>query len=193
MTETIPDRFAVFDSETTGLSPRYGHRMLQLAIVEVDSSGNVLDHWSSFMNPERPVAATHVHGITQDMVDDAPTFRELWSEVEQRFQGRVLVAHNIRFDLGFLGGELSRFEIEWPFDEVWTFDTVSLGHLVPGAVNRRQQSLAKALGVDPEAELGRGAHDALTDALVASRVLRYYLENFPDEVNRRIRPLRGVA
>lgn len=181
----------MFDSETTGLSPRSGHRMLQVAIVDVDGSGQVLDHWSTFLNPDRPVAATHVHGITQEMVDDAPTFADVWSDIRERFSGRVLVAHNIRFDLGFIGGEMARFDIEWPFEETRIFDTVSLGHRVPGATSRRQQVLAEALGIDPDAELGRGAHDALTDALVASRVLRYYLENFPDDVVRKIRPLRA--
>lgn len=181
------DGFAIFDFETTGLSPFTGDRALQVAVVRLDPLGEFEDEWVSLVNPGRPVAATEVHGLTEDDVREAPAFSAVWVNLESRFSNRIVVAHNASFDLKFLAMELrliNRWESVQPF---FVFDTLRLAHLVEGATNRRQRSLASVLGIDPLEKPGRGPHDALTDSHVAADILRHYLTNWPDQVVEGIR------
>lgn len=99
--------FAVIDVETTGLSPT-AHRVVELAVVRTDLSGRVLDEWSTRFNPEGPVGATHIHGITQRDVAHAPRFSELIPHITSRLAGHAVVAHNAKFDLAFLRNEYAR-------------------------------------------------------------------------------------
>ena len=179
--------YAVFDFETTGLSWAEGDRVVQVAVVHLSSKGDFEGEWESFVNPQREIAATEVHGITQEVVADAPTFLEVWPRLLSAFNNRIVVAHNASFDLGFLWSELARFNPPADLPRLPVFDTLRLAHLVEGAPNRRQRSLAATLGIDPLAKPGRGPHDALTDAHVASDILRHYLNEWPHLVNKGIR------
>lgn len=179
--------YAVFDFETTGLSCAEGDRVVQVAVVRLSSKGHFEGEWESFVNPQREIAATEIHGITQEVVAGAPTFPEVWPRLSSAFGNRVLVAHNASFDLGFLWSELARSS---PYAEVPrfpVFDTLRLAHLVKGSPNRRQRSLATTLEIDPLTKPGRGPHDALTDAHVASDILRHYLDEWPELVHQGIR------
>ena len=179
--------FAVFDFETTGLSPSRGDRAVQVAVVRLSPEGEFEDEWVSLINPGRPMAATHVHGLTDVDVAGAPRFAEVWIELARRFTDRIVVAHNAPFDLEFLATELrliGGLDKVHPFA---VFDTLRLAHLVEGAPNRRQRSLAMALGVDPHEKPGRGPHDALTDSHVAADILRHYLSTRSDLVAKEIR------
>ncbi len=98
--------FTVVDVETTGLSPR-SHRVLEIAVVRTDATGQVTGEWSRRIDPEGPVGATHIHGITADDVRGAPKFGELIPHLNQWMQGTVVVAHNARFDLAFIRTEYS--------------------------------------------------------------------------------------
>lgn len=179
--------FAVFDFETTGLSPTRGDRAVQVAVVRLSPEGEFEDEWVSLINPGRPMAATHVHGLTDVDVAGAPRFAAVWIELARRFTDRIVVAHNAPFDLEFLATELrliGGLDKVHPFA---VFDTLRLAHLVEGAPNRRQRSLAMALGVDPHEKPGRGPHDALTDSHVAADILRHYLSTRSDLVAKEIR------
>lgn len=78
--------FAVVDVETTGLSPSH-HRILELAVIRTDAAGRVVDEWTSRFNPEGPVGATHIHGITDADVANAPLFSATASDVAARMAG----------------------------------------------------------------------------------------------------------
>ena len=93
--------FCVVDVETTGLSP-YTSRILDLAVVQTDADGVVLRHHVFRFNPQSPVGATHIHGITAADVAGAPLFADLVPTLNELFAGQVLVAHNAKFDLAFL-------------------------------------------------------------------------------------------
>ena len=109
-TETVSGAspcFAVVDVETTGLSLQ-SSRVLEMAVVLTDTRGIPVWEWSSRFNPEGPVGATHIHGITDADVADAPLMAEWLPYISQALAGRVVVAHNAGFDLTPLTSRRSR-------------------------------------------------------------------------------------
>ncbi|HMJ49188.1 MAG TPA: 3'-5' exonuclease, partial [Burkholderiales bacterium] len=104
---------AIVDVETTGATPSHD-RVTEIGILRVER-GRIIEEWSSLVNPETriPPAIETLTGITNAMVAQAPTFRELADEILARLQGRLLVAHNARFDYGFIKNELCRFGVEF--------------------------------------------------------------------------------
>ena len=103
--EHVP--FAFVDVETTGLDPRQGHRMCEIAIIR--TVGRVeTRQFSTLLNPGRPISpgAQSVNGITRRMVADAPRFAEMADDVQGLLENTVIVAHNVPFDLGFINEEL---------------------------------------------------------------------------------------
>src|SRR6202030_2416352 len=103
----FPDPVAFVDLETTGMTARVD-RLTEVGIVRIDS-GRATE-WSSLVNPECsiPPAIQALTGITNAMVADAPRFADIASEVAARIAGCVFVAHNARFDYGFLKHEFGR-------------------------------------------------------------------------------------
>jgi len=101
------ENWVVVDVETTGGSPSGGHRITEVAAVRV-SGGQITDVFSTLVNPERtiPSMITSLTGITQAMVRDAPTFREIAGPLTEFLDGRVFVAHNAPFDWRFLCAEM---------------------------------------------------------------------------------------
>ncbi len=97
-----PSTFAAIDLETTGLNADEDD-IIEVGIVAF-RDGSVTDEWSSLVNPGRslPKFITSLTGITQDMVDGAPSFQSLRSEINRYLSNRMLIGHNVSFDLGFL-------------------------------------------------------------------------------------------
>ncbi len=104
---------AFVDLETTGATPTRD-RITEIGIVEVAENGSVSE-WSTLVNPETPIPGfiQSMTGITDAMVADAPTFAKLAAEVVERLQGRLFIAHNARFDYGFLKNEFRRVGIDF--------------------------------------------------------------------------------
>ena len=98
---------AIIDFETTGLSPG-GDRVVEVSVLRIDPGQNPRLVLDTLVNPERPVAATEIHGITDDDVADAPTFREIAPDFVGAISGAVVASYNVYFDIGFLGFELGR-------------------------------------------------------------------------------------
>ncbi len=101
--------YAVVDVETTGGSPAYGHRITEIAVVVV-SEGRVTEIFERLVNPDRfiPTFITHLTGISEPMVADAPRFSEIVPDLVMALAGNVFVAHNASFDWGFVSAELER-------------------------------------------------------------------------------------
>jgi DNA polymerase-3 subunit epsilon len=99
---------ACVDLETTGGTAVH-HRIIEVGIVLLDG-GEIVDSWSSLVNPESriPSSIENFTGITNDMVSAAPSFTDLRHEIRQRLDGRLFVAHNARFDYGFVRNEFRR-------------------------------------------------------------------------------------
>jgi len=115
MTKALSDwlPLAFVDLETTGATPTRD-RITEIGIVEVSMNGSVSE-WSTLVNPETSIPGfiQSMTGITDVMVKDAPTFGELATEVVGRLQGRLFIAHNARFDYGFLKHEFRRIGIDF--------------------------------------------------------------------------------
>src|SRR5690606_11836377 len=101
--------FAVVDVETTGMRPGDDDRITEIAVVVVQGARRELV-FDSLVNPGRPIPhrISELTGISQAMVDGAPAFGEIADQLLQALAGRVFVAHNARFDWGFVGAEVRR-------------------------------------------------------------------------------------
>lgn len=160
--------FAVVDVETTGLSAQ-SHRVVELAILRTNERGVVIDEWSCRFNPDGPVGATHIHGITDRDVANAPRFPDLLDEVTARLTGLAVAGHNVRFDLAFLRAEYARAGWHMPFlpslctlDASWVY--------LPRLDRRRLADCCEASGIRLEA-----AHSALGDARATATLLQSFL------------------
>lgn len=102
-----PRRLAFIDLETTGANPTRD-RITEIGIIQVD--GDTVSTWSTLVNPCRPIPefVQQLTGISNDMVADAPTFAEVATELAQRLEGHLFIAHNARFDYGFVKNEFLR-------------------------------------------------------------------------------------
>ncbi|HJZ93871.1 MAG TPA: 3'-5' exonuclease, partial [Gemmataceae bacterium] len=105
---------AVLDFETTGMSPGYD-RVVEVSVVRIDPGGLAELVFDTLVNPGRRVAATHVHGITDRDVIDAPRFELIAGRLLQALAGSVVAAYNVYFDLPFLDFELRRAGVCYEF------------------------------------------------------------------------------
>lgn len=163
-----PPHFVIIDVETTGLSPKQD-RVLELAVVHVDRDGDVIDEWSTRFNPEGPVGATHIHGITQDDVATAPSFRDLAATIVSRISGLPIAAHNARFDLAFLRAEFRRAGWDVPWLPAYCTLEGSR-YYMPNLDRRRLVDCCWNARIPLN-----DAHSALGDARATAGLLRHYL------------------
>ncbi|MFQ6169964.1 histone-like nucleoid-structuring protein Lsr2 [Oryzobacter sp. R7] len=160
--------FAVLDVETTGLDASR-HRIVEIAIVTTDAYGRVSDEWSTRINPQGPVGATHIHGITDDDVRHAPPFADLIGELNRRLAGSAVAAHHARFDLAFLRAEYSRAGWRLPLLPALCTLQASEHHL-PHLDRRRLSDCCWAVGHHVV-----GAHSAIGDARATASLLAAFM------------------
>ena len=157
-------RQIVLDTETTGLSPENGDRIIEIGCVELLNrklSGNNL-HF--YVNPERDSdeGALRVHGISNEFLRDKPKFAAIATELLEYLSGAELIIHNAPFDIGFLNKELERLRLGRMADHVsGVIDSLAMAkELFPGKRNSLD-ALCGRLEVDNS---GRTLHGALLDA-----------------------------
>lgn len=161
--------FAVIDLETTGLSPGAHERIVELAVVHTDEHGTITGEWETLVNPQRHVGAEHVHGIRAADLIDAPAFADIADDLVDLLSGRVLVAHNARFDRGFLAAEFARSRHPLP-DDAPALCTMQLARdIIPGA-GRSLADCCAAFDIPLE-----NAHRALVDAHATAELLGGYI------------------
>ncbi|MFR9675480.1 DEDDh family exonuclease [Streptomyces sp. TR06-5] len=159
-----PDGYAVVDVETTGL--RRDDRIVSAAVYRLDARGEMQDHWYSAVNPQRDPGPTWIHGLTSEVLADAPLFHEIAEPLAERLAGRVLVAHNALFDWSMIAREYARAGREAPVRR--RLCTIALAkELGLPLPNHRLESLAAHYGVVQEQ-----AHHALDDARVLAETFR---------------------
>ena len=150
---------AIVDLETTGAHPVHD-RITEIAVIEVEG-GEVRSEWSTLVNPGTtiPPGIQALTGITNAMVADAPTFAELAGDLFERLEGRMIVAHNARFDYGFLKQEFERHGMKY---NARTLCTVRLSRkLYPEHARHNLDSVMHRHGIVCEAR-----HRAMGDAQV---------------------------
>ncbi|MXP47878.1 DNA polymerase III subunit epsilon [Altererythrobacter luteolus] len=161
-------REIVFDTETTGLDPSTGDRMVEIGCVEMVNRVETGASYHCYYNPERdmPAAAEAVHGLSSSFLSDKPLFRDVAQDLLDFLQDSPLVAHNAGFDFGFLNNELSLIERE-PISMDRMVDTVAIARKKhPGAKNSLD-ALCSRYGVDRS---HRVKHGALLDAELLAQV-----------------------
>ncbi len=166
---------AIVDVETTGADPSTD-RVTEIAVLQAHGA-RLTEQWSTLVNPGVPVPGTiqALTGITQDMVDAAPRFAQIADELHERLAGRVFVAHNARFDYGFLRREFDRAGIKYLAK---TLCTVRLSRrLYPGAAGHDLDSLIGRHGLACETR-----HRALPDAAALWQFLRIATEEHGEDV-----------
>ena len=101
-------RQVVLDTETMGLGPSQGHRVIEIGCVEIDNRKLTGKHFHCYLNPDREIdaGAMEVHGLTSHFLADKPRFHQVESEFLEFINGAELVIHNAPFDIGFLDNEL---------------------------------------------------------------------------------------
>jgi len=102
-------KLIVLDTETTGLSPKKGHRIVEIGAIEIDENGNEINTFHHYINPGRhiPAEVVRVHGIDDEAVEGKPYFADIAKELLSFVEGATLVIHNSPFDIGFIEHELS--------------------------------------------------------------------------------------
>ncbi|SDD66149.1 exonuclease domain-containing protein [Actinokineospora iranica] len=166
--------YAVVDVETTGLAPRRHDRIAEIAVVWVDRDGNVTDEWCTLVNPRRDLGPQRVHGIRAADARRAPVFAEIAADVADRLRGRVLVAHNLRFDAAFLAAEFGRLGVSAPVTRDAGLCTMALAPTYLRTPSRSLAGCCAAAGV----EIGQ-AHSALADARACAHLLAGFLDATP--------------
>ncbi|WP_296945780.1 DNA polymerase III subunit epsilon [uncultured Massilia sp.] len=160
-------RQIVLDTETTGLNPRTGDRIVEVGCVEILDRKITGNHFHAYINPERDSdeAALAVHGLTTEFLSDKPKFHQIADELRDFVQGAEIIIHNAPFDLGFLNHEFQRIGLP-PFVEHCSnvIDTlVQAKELHPGKRNSLD-ALCDRYGIS-------NAHRKLHGALLDSELL----------------------
>ncbi|SCK22151.1 DEDDh family exonuclease [Streptomyces sp. WMMB 322] len=159
-----PQGYAVVDVETTGLAR--DDRIVSAAVYRLDARGEVEDHWYSTVNPQRDPGPTWIHGLTTEVLADAPLFTEIADDLATRLDGRVLVAHNAVFDWSMIAREYARAQRTPPVRQ--RLCTIALAkQLSLPLPNHKLESLAAHYGVSQQR-----AHHALDDARVLAEAFR---------------------
>lgn len=173
-------RQIVLDTETTGLEPAEGHRIIEIGCVEVVNRRFTGNTYHQYIKPDREIdaAAVEVHGITNEFLADKPAFADIAQDFLEFIRGAELIIHNAPFDVGFINYELARMveegrtlfgKPEAPRLETWCSITDSLAlarGLHPGQKNDLD-SLCRRYSVDNSQ---RTFHGALLDAEILADV-----------------------
>lgn len=164
-------RQVVLDTETTGLDPAEGHRVIEIGAVELIDRRPSGHHYHTYVNPQRDIedGALEVHGITSEFLCDKPRFEEVADDFLHFIKGAELIIHNAPFDLGFLDMELSLLEVRpgRVTDFATVLDTLELAReLHPGQRNNLD-ALCKRYSID---DSSRKLHGALLDAELLAEV-----------------------
>ncbi len=164
-------RQIVLDTETTGLDPQDGHRLIEIGCVELVDRRLSRNNFHQYIQPDRSVdeGAVAVHGITDALLADKPRFAEIADAFLSYVTGAELIIHNAAFDTGFLDHELRRWRPDAPSiaDLCEVTDTLSLARRLHPGQRNSLDALCKRYGVDNSR---RELHGALLDAEILADV-----------------------
>jgi DNA polymerase-3 subunit epsilon len=158
------------DTETTGLYPNHGHRIIEIAAVEMMSRRPTKNHFHVYLNPEREIdaGAQEVHGITSEFLQDKPLFDKVAQDFADFIKNAEIIIHNAPFDVGFLNMELGRVGMQ-PMDELCDkiTDTLKMAKDARPGQRNNLNALCSHFGIDNSK---RTLHGALLDAELLAEV-----------------------
>lgn len=158
------------DTETTGLYPDQGHRIIEIAAVEIFNRRPTQRHFHIYINPEREIdpGAQEVHGISLEFLQDKPLFANIAEEFIEFIRGAELIIHNAPFDVGFLNMELARLNLDKLESYIsGIIDTLKMAKEMRPGQRNNLDALCRHYGIDNSQ---RTLHGALLDAELLAEV-----------------------
>ena len=173
-TPVLRGKQVALDTETTGLSPEAGHRIIEIGAIEMIDGELTGRRYQQYINPERRISsgAQKVHGITREFLADKPVFSDIWEDflafVEQ---GEVLI-HNAPFDVGFIDAEFRRLQNSPGAlgDHCTVVDTLALARRLYPRQRNSLDALCERYGIDNSGRADR--HGAVEDAAILADVYK---------------------
>jgi len=161
------DRRVVVDVETTGLSPRHGHRVIEIGAVALEE-GIIVGEFSTLIDAGVPIpyAVQAIHGITNEMLEGQPKPEEALPRFYEFIRESVLIAHNAAFDIRFLRHEFARLKMSLPHRHVCTLEMSR--RRFPRLPDHTLETIYQHLC--PEAAFLRQSHRALDDARMTAEI-----------------------
>jgi DNA polymerase-3 subunit epsilon len=161
-------REIIFDTETTGLDPRSGDRLVEIGCIEMVNRVPTGNTFHAYFNPDRdmPAAAEAVHGLSIAFLSDKPRFHEKAADLIEFLGDAMLVAHNAGFDFGFVNAELEMCGMD-PLGRERMIDTVALARVRHPGAKLSLDALCTRYGIDRS---HRTRHGALLDAELLAQV-----------------------
>ena len=164
-------RQIVLDTETTGLEPEQGHRIIEIGCIELIDRKRTGAHFHAYVNPEREIdeGALEVHGITREFLDGKPTFADICEDFVEFVRGAELIIHNAPFDTSFLDDEFSKVpETDFRLHDICRIeDSLDLARRRHPGQRNSLDALCRRYGVD---NTHRKLHGALLDAEILADV-----------------------
>jgi DNA polymerase-3 subunit epsilon len=164
-------RQVVLDTETTGLEPSAGHRIIEIGCIEIINRRVTNNHWHHYIQPDREVdeGAFAVHGISNEFLRDKPRFADLADDFLDYIRGAELIIHNAPFDVGFLNHELALLGDDQPriADICGVLDTLVMARQRHPGQKNNLDALCKRYEIDNSA---RTLHGALLDSEILAEV-----------------------
>lgn len=160
-------RQIVLDTETTGLEPKQGHRIIEIGCVEIINRRKTNKHYHQYINPDREIdeGAYNVHGISNEFLADKPRFKDIAQEFINFIRDSELIIHNAPFDVGFIDHELRKLGIKWGKVEHFctVTDTLTMAREKHPGQKNNLDALCKRYEIDNSK---RDLHGALLDAQI---------------------------
>ncbi len=163
-------RKIVLDTETTGLDPTQGHRIIEIGCVEVVERRTTGNDYHQYIQPDREIdaGAVEIHGITNEYLADKPRFSAIVDDFMAYIQGAELIIHNAPFDVGFINAELQRLEGWEPLEKYCTVtDTLVMAREKHPGQRNSLDALCSRYDIDNSQ---RQKHGALLDAEILAEV-----------------------
>jgi len=163
------ERLIVLDTETTGIRPEEGHRIIEVGAVQILNREITNTEFHKYVQPNRPVGdSVNIHGITDKFLINKPHFDKISDDLLSFIEGATLIIHNAPFDLGFLDNELKINGTNKKIEDICQIiDTLELSKEQRPGTMHNLDSLCRRFGVDTSA---RTRHGALLDAQILAQV-----------------------
>ena len=163
------ERLIVLDTETTGIDPKEGHRIIEVGAVQIENREITNTEFHKYIQPNRTVGdSVKVHGITDKFLINKPQFGQVSDDLLSFIEGSTLIIHNAPFDLGFLNHELKLNGVKKKIQDFCTvIDTLELSKKQRPGTMHNLDALCRRFGIDTSA---RTRHGALLDAQILAQV-----------------------
>lgn len=165
-----PNNLIFLDTETTGLSMDHGARICEIAMLKV--CDGIETEFNTLVNPCSPIPefSSNIHGITNDMVKNAPTFKDIAKDIANFINGFVLVCHNASFDLNFISKQIMESGVNSP--EMYFLDTLIISRQYFSFESNKLGDIARILDIEV-----KEAHRAMADVLTMKSISKYLFAN----------------